>query len=72
MTHIALTPLTAPIRVAVIGYGLAGRVFHAPLIAGVPGLELACICSSKPDAVHADWPDVRVVPNRGGVCRPDH
>lgn len=62
MTHITLTPLTAPIRVAVIGYGLAGRVFHAPLIAGVPGLELACICSSKPDAVHADWPDVRVVP----------
>jgi predicted dehydrogenase len=28
----------------------------------VPGLELACICSSKPDAVHADWPQVRVVP----------
>ncbi|WP_367849175.1 oxidoreductase [Rhodoferax sp. WC2427] len=60
MTNIL--PLTAPIRVAVIGYGLAGRVFHAPLIDGVPGLELACICSSKPEAVHADWPDVRVVP----------
>ncbi len=62
MTHLVLSPLTAPIRVAVIGYGLAGRVFHAPLIAGVPGLELACICSSKPEAVLADWPDVRVVP----------
>lgn len=53
---------TAPIRVAVIGYGLAGRVFHAPLIDGVPGLELACICSSKPEAVRTDWPEVRVVP----------
>ena len=62
MTPIAITPLSAPIRVAVIGYGLAGRVFHAPLIAGVPGLELACICSSKPEAVHADWPEVKVVP----------
>ena len=26
-----------PIRVALIGYGLGGRVFHAPLIASVPG-----------------------------------
>jgi predicted dehydrogenase len=62
MAHTSLTPLPAPIRVAVIGYGLAGRVFHAPLIAGVPGLKLACICSSKPEVVLADWPDVRVVP----------
>jgi predicted dehydrogenase len=62
MPHIQFTPFTAPIRVAVIGYGLAGRVFHAPLVAGVPGLELACICSSKPEAVQKDWPQVRVVP----------
>jgi predicted dehydrogenase len=50
-----------PLKIALIGYGNAGRIFHAPLISGVPGLELACICSSKPEAVHADWPDVRVV-----------
>ncbi|WP_394787548.1 oxidoreductase [Rhodoferax sp.] len=62
MTSIQLTSLAAPIRVAVIGYGLAGRVFHAPLVAGVPGLELACICSSKPAEVQKDWPQVRVVP----------
>jgi scyllo-inositol 2-dehydrogenase (NADP+) len=35
--------VTAPIRVALIGYGLAGAVFHAPLIAAVEGLELAAI-----------------------------
>jgi scyllo-inositol 2-dehydrogenase (NADP+) len=33
----------APIRVALLGYGLAGATFHAPLIDGVDGLELAAI-----------------------------
>ena len=55
-------PPAAPLRVALIGYGNAGRIFHAPLISGVPGLQLACIGSSKPDAVQADWPQVRVLP----------
>jgi predicted dehydrogenase len=32
-----------PIRVALLGYGLAGAVFHAPLIAAVDGLELAAV-----------------------------
>ena len=50
-----------PLQIALIGYGNAGRIFHAPLISGVPGLQLACICSSKPDAVLADWPSTRVV-----------
>ena len=35
--------MIAPIRVALLGYGLAGAVFHAPLIAAVDGLELAAI-----------------------------
>src|SRR4051794_3666987 len=30
-----------PIRTALIGYGLAGHAFHAPLIAATPGLDLA-------------------------------
>src|SRR4051812_42646215 len=30
-------------RVGLIGYGLAGAAFHAPLIAAVPGLDLAAI-----------------------------
>jgi predicted dehydrogenase len=36
-----------PIRVALLGYGLAGAVFHAPLIAAVDGLELAAIVTRK-------------------------
>jgi scyllo-inositol 2-dehydrogenase (NADP+) len=35
--------VTTPIRVALLGYGLAGAIFHAPLIAAVDGLELAAI-----------------------------
>ena len=37
----------APLRVGVIGYGLAGAVFHAPLVDAVPGLELASIVTSN-------------------------
>lgn len=59
--------VAAPLQVALIGYGNAGRILHAPLISGVPGLQLACICSSKPEAVHADWPLVRVVPTPEAV-----
>lgn len=31
------------IRVGLVGFGMAGRVFHAPLIASVDGLELAAV-----------------------------
>jgi scyllo-inositol 2-dehydrogenase (NADP+) len=41
--------VSAPIRVALLGYGLAGAVFHAPLIAAVDGLELAAIVTSDAD-----------------------
>lgn len=61
MTTAPRRPAPPPLRVAVVGYGAAGRVFHAPLVAGVPGMELACIVSSRPDAVAADWPAVPVV-----------
>src|SRR5437868_15297839 len=38
-----------PLRAALIGYGHGGSVFHAPLIAATPGLELAAIVTSAPD-----------------------
>lgn len=52
-----------PIGVAVVGYGLAGQTFHAPLIAATPGLKLTAVVSSRPEAVHADLPDVEVLPD---------
>lgn len=50
-----------PIRVALIGYGYAGKTFHAPLIRGVPGLDLAVVVSRDAGKVHADLPGVAVV-----------
>ena len=35
------------IRVAIVGYGLAGRFFHAPLIAATEGLRVATVVTSN-------------------------
>ena len=49
------------IRVGLIGYGYASKTFHAPLIVGTPGMELAAVSSSDESKVHADWPAMPVV-----------
>ena len=36
------------LRVAIIGFGHAGRVFHAPLVAATPGMEVTHIVTSDP------------------------
>ena len=36
------------LRVAIGGFGLAGRVFHGPLIAAAPGLQVSAIVSADP------------------------
>src|SRR6202008_1556101 len=54
-----------PLRVALIGYGLAGSALHAPLIAAVPRLELAAFVTANPEragAVRAGYPAARVLP----------
>ncbi|WP_419321216.1 oxidoreductase [Caulobacter sp. ErkDOM-E] len=50
-----------PLKVALVGYGFAGKTFHAPLIAATPGLELHTIVSSDAAKVRADFPEVAVV-----------
>jgi predicted dehydrogenase len=53
---------TAPsLRVGLIGYGLAGSVFHAPLIAATEGLALDTVVTSHPERqqqARAEFPDV--------------
>jgi predicted dehydrogenase len=39
----------ADVRVALIGYGLGGAAFHAPLIACTPGMRLATIVTRNPE-----------------------
>jgi scyllo-inositol 2-dehydrogenase (NADP+) len=49
------------IEVGLIGYGLAGRVFHAPVIQHVPRLHLAAVATSRIDGLEGLAPDVRRV-----------
>jgi predicted dehydrogenase len=61
----------ATIRVGLIGYGYAGKTFHAPLILSVPGLMLTVVGSSKIDAVMADLPGVKVCAGVEVATHPD-
>lgn len=53
--------MSDPIRVAVLGYGLAGRVFHCPFLTAVPGLELAAIMQRHGDAAAEIYPQARIL-----------
>lgn len=51
-------------RVALVGYGLSGSVFHAPLIAATPGLRLATILTRDAEraaAARSQYPQATVV-----------
>jgi predicted dehydrogenase len=50
------------IRVGLVGYGLAGRVFHAPLITAVEGLELAAVVERKSRKAEAAFPGITTYP----------
>lgn len=49
------------IEVGLIGFGLAGRAFHAPVIRAVPGLALAAILERSGEQASAAYPGVRIV-----------
>lgn len=48
------------VGVGLIGYGFGGRVFHAPVIASVPGLALRGIVERSTQYATRDFPSVRV------------
>ncbi len=52
-----------PLRVGILGYGLAGVVFHAPLVASTPGMAVSAIVTADPQRqarARADFPDAAV------------
>ncbi len=53
--------MAADIGVAVVGYGLGGRVFHAPFVSAVPGLKLETIVQRKGDEAAKAYPGVRIL-----------
>ena len=55
-----------PIKTALIGYGMSGRIFHAPFIHLLPEFELCMISTSNPEAarlVNTRYPETKVVPD---------
>ncbi|MWV50258.1 oxidoreductase [Rathayibacter sp. VKM Ac-2803] len=64
------------IRVGIVGYGLAGSVFHAPFLAADPAFSIVAIATGDPvraAAAISAHPAARVVPDLDGVLaeRPD-
>jgi scyllo-inositol 2-dehydrogenase (NADP+) len=49
------------IPIGLLGYGLAGSTFHAPLIRTIPGLTIAAVMTSRRDDVARDLPGANVV-----------
>ncbi len=49
------------IKTAVIGFGLAGRVFHAPFVSAVPGLELTYIVQRSGNEAAQAYPTAKVL-----------
>ncbi|MCX4731891.1 Gfo/Idh/MocA family oxidoreductase [Streptomyces sp. NBC_01363] len=61
-THETPGPSDTPLRVGLVGYGLAGSVFHAPLIAATDGLVLDTVVTSDEERraqARAEFPGVR-------------
>jgi predicted dehydrogenase len=57
------TERSALLRVGVVGYGLAGTVFHAPLIASTPGMAVTAIVTAdqaRQARAKRDFPQARI------------
>ena len=62
VTHETSGSSGTPLRVGLVGYGLAGSVFHAPLIAATAGLVLDTVVTSneeRREQARAEFPEVR-------------
>ncbi len=48
------------LRAGLIGFGVAGQAFHAPVIRAVRGVELACILQRRGSEAGEKYPEVRI------------
>jgi predicted dehydrogenase len=56
--------MTRELQVGIIGYGIGGRGFHAPLVAATPGLHVSVLVTAnrqRAAQAGADYPDAAVV-----------
>lgn len=52
--------MTERIRVGVVGFGLAGRIFHTAVIQATPGLQLAAVVQRSGDDAKREYPQTRL------------
>lgn len=55
------------IGAGVVGFGLGGRVFHAPFISAVPGLRLVSILTSQAEDAAREYPRACIVRSFDGL-----
>ena len=48
------------IRAGLVGFGMAGRVFHGPLLSSVEGLELAAVMERSTNKAAERYPGITV------------
>ncbi|MBO9622673.1 MAG: oxidoreductase [Sphingomonas sp.] len=58
------------IRTGLIGFGLGGTAFHAPLVEAVDGLELVAVATRKAEAVAAAYPRARATTPEALIADP--
>ncbi|KAB8039685.1 oxidoreductase [Silvanigrella paludirubra] len=51
------------INTAIVGFGLSGSTFHAPVFLSVPHFEFKYVVSSKPENIKLKYPNVKVISN---------
>jgi predicted dehydrogenase len=61
--------VTNPINVGLVGFGLAGRVFHAPLIHANPNLRLTHILERRSDEAQKRYPEAKIVRDLQSLLR---
>lgn len=57
-------------RVVLVGFGMAGRLFHAPLLEATPGLRLAGIVTGHPERQEEArrlYPQAKVIPSSEAI-----
>jgi scyllo-inositol 2-dehydrogenase (NADP+) len=61
MTKIKDAPMTAELKVGLMGYGFAGETFHAPVIEHCGRATVSAIATGKPERAQADYPNATIV-----------
>ncbi|GAM61364.1 dehydrogenase [Vibrio ishigakensis] len=49
-----------PIKTAIVGFGISGQCFQAPILKDCPEIDLCAVVSSNTEKVHAQLPSVKV------------